>query len=203
MPHFRNEQKLALLPLRRTGSQRIGLKLSEPNVDAGETAAFKRGVTFHEELVEVSTALRTATDFDPALDRQDDPVFLHACFGVERSQRAVFGGGRDGDLDDERGGGRMARGEIGAGAANEAKVRLGLGVTQGDGLLLAQPKTRRHLRADQIIQSRGDAGVERGLGYFLDDDSVDEFGAPTFLIELGELMILRYGDRRDASQCER
>jgi hypothetical protein len=45
--------------------------------------------------------------------------------------------------------------------------------------------------------------VERGLGYFLDDDSVDEFGAPTFLIELGELMILRYGDRRDASQCER
>lgn len=36
------------------------------------------------------------------------------------------------------------------------------------------------------------------LGYFLDDDAADEFGAPTVLVELGELVILRDGDGRDA-----
>ena len=44
----------------------------------------------------------------------------------------------------------------------------------------------------------GDVRVERRLPLFLDDDSADEFGAASVRVELGELVILRDIDRRDA-----
>ena len=126
-------------------------KLREADADGGKTVERENGVTFHNSAIEIAAVLRAAMDFDPALDREDDPVFLHARLCVEGGEGAVFGGGSDGDLDDERGGGGMMRGEIHAAATNEGEVWLGFGVGQGQRFLFAQPETRRHLRAEQIV----------------------------------------------------
>ena len=61
-------------------------KLSETDADGGKTATGKDGVAFHHGVIEIAAILRVAMDFDPALDRQDDPVFLHTRLGVEGGQ---------------------------------------------------------------------------------------------------------------------
>lgn len=94
-------------------------QVAEADADGGKSGAGERGVAFADESFEVSTGFRTAVDFDPAFDREDDPVFLHAGLGVERGEGAVFRSAGDGDLDHEHGARWMSRGVIGALAPNE------------------------------------------------------------------------------------
>ena len=76
-------------------------QLVEKDADRRQARTGKWGIAFHDETVEVGSGLGAAMDFDAALDREDDPVFLHARLGVERGFFAIEASAADGDLDDQ------------------------------------------------------------------------------------------------------
>lgn len=71
------------LEIRTEGSERLAEKLGKADADFRKTAADEDGVAFHDDVIEIAAALRAAMDFDPALNGEDDPVFLHSRLGVE------------------------------------------------------------------------------------------------------------------------
>ena len=137
-------------------------------------------------------------DFHAALDGEDDPVFLHARLGVERSLFPIESGRADGDLDNEHGGGRVAGPVVAHGSADDRDVGFRFGVAEGERLILPDGVARRDGGVEPIVKELGDAGVEGGFGLFFDDDAADEFGAAPARVKLRKLVILGDLDRRDA-----
>lgn len=91
----------------------------------------------------------------------------------------------------------MLRGEVVLITAHDGEVGLRLGIGEREGIFPQERAVRGKIFLQQPKQAAGDGGMQGGLGHFLDEDAADEFGTPTVLIELGELPVLRDGERRN------
>lgn len=76
-------------------------ELDESDRNLGDLRAGEGCVAFDDPLIEISASRRAAIHFDPALDRNHDPVFPDARFGVERGLFAIEVFAADGDLYDQ------------------------------------------------------------------------------------------------------
>ena len=95
-------------------------------------------------------------DFDPAFDREDDPVFLHARLGVEGGFFTIEGRRADGDLNDERSGRRVTGPVILHGTTDDGDVGFGFGVAEGERVVLPDGKACRDRGVEAVAEESDD-----------------------------------------------
>jgi hypothetical protein len=170
-------------------------EFGEPNFNVGHARRRQERVAFNDESLQIAPAQGLTVNFNPALGREHDPVFLHTRLGIHGRLLPIHGNAADGDLDNKGRGGGVAGPEVLVRSRNDRDVGLRFRVLEGQRLVLPHGETGRREREDEIVEELCDAAVEGRLGHFLEDDSPDQFRALSVLVELGKGMVLRDRDR--------
>jgi len=140
-----------------------------------ERAALQHGRGGDSESLGVVAGDGLAVDFDAFFLRADDPVFLHAGFGVDEGFDAVEFEGGDGDFDDEFGGGGVGAAEVSLLATHDGEVRLRLGINECQGRSAAEQTTRGKLSFEKLAEFVSDAAMQRCLPFLALDRAAHEF----------------------------